>query len=324
MVDPQFSRMTRIAVFYDGNYFSHVNNYYAYNHPRHRRLSISGLHEFIRHWVAREEGAEPKYCRVVDAHFFRGRRSPIDAANKNQLMGDRVFDHVLMHEGVVTHYLPLANNGEKGIDVWLALEALEVTLFKQFSIVVLVAGDGDYVPLVRKLNAHGVRVMILGWEFSINMPDGGIRETATSQRLLREASYPLRMHQIIDDPASENDDLINGMFVDLPQPRPAREFVPREGGTVGENPNPSGPRNPDEPLCFGTVIAVKSGYGFMRPDNGTQDVFFYWEDLVDCDFSELRDGMRLGYHLIIGDRGPVAKDIVMNFGEEENDNIGNS
>ena len=49
-------KLTRIGVFYDGNYFLHVSNYYAYHHERRSRLSIAGLHEFVRHKVAEEEG----------------------------------------------------------------------------------------------------------------------------------------------------------------------------------------------------------------------------------------------------------------------------
>ena len=51
MKNSQKSRLTRIGVFYDGNYFYHVSNYYFYSHPRQARISISGLHEFIREKV---------------------------------------------------------------------------------------------------------------------------------------------------------------------------------------------------------------------------------------------------------------------------------
>jgi len=58
-----------------------------------------------------------------------------------------------MREGVVTHYLPLTQSagrviGEKGIDVWLALEAYELAIYKRFDVSVLIAGDGDFLPLV--------------------------------------------------------------------------------------------------------------------------------------------------------------------------------
>jgi len=51
------SKLTRIGVFYHGNYFSHVSNYYHYHHERKARISVSGLHEFIRHEVADNEGS---------------------------------------------------------------------------------------------------------------------------------------------------------------------------------------------------------------------------------------------------------------------------
>jgi len=70
MADP--NRLTRIGVFYDGNFFFHVSNYYHYYHPRRARISIAGLHEFIRHHVAASEECDVKYCRIVDAHYFRG------------------------------------------------------------------------------------------------------------------------------------------------------------------------------------------------------------------------------------------------------------
>jgi hypothetical protein len=41
--------VVKIGVFYDGNYFLHVSNYYNYFHPKRRRISISGLHNFIKH-----------------------------------------------------------------------------------------------------------------------------------------------------------------------------------------------------------------------------------------------------------------------------------
>jgi len=40
--------LTRIAIFYDGNYFGKVSDYYRYQHTRQRRLSFDGIHNFIR------------------------------------------------------------------------------------------------------------------------------------------------------------------------------------------------------------------------------------------------------------------------------------
>ena len=139
-------KLTRIGVFYDGNYFLHVSNYYAYHHERRGRISIGGLHEFIRHKIAEEEQKDMHLCQIVDAHYFRGRLSAQEASNEgNRLYYDRLFDDILMMEGVTTHYLPVrttfsGQRQERGIDVWMALEAFELALHKQFDVLVLSVG----------------------------------------------------------------------------------------------------------------------------------------------------------------------------------------
>ncbi len=123
MTNSSVQDLTRIGVFYDGNYFLHASNYYYYYHERKSRISISGLHEFIKNQVAYEEGTDVRFCHIVDAHYFRGRLNAKEAKLAGELLyNERVFEDILMSEGVITHYLPLKNNqgirGEKGIDVW--------------------------------------------------------------------------------------------------------------------------------------------------------------------------------------------------------------
>ena len=170
-------KLTRIGVFYDGNYFLHVSNYYAYHHERRSRISIAGLHEFVRQHIADEDDKDFALCQIVDAHYFRGRLSAQEASNEgNRLYYDRLFDDILMMEGVTTHYLPVRTvqgyRQERGIDVWMALEAFELTLHKQFDVVVLIASDSDFVPLVRKLHTLGVRVMVLTWDYEFYDEEG--------------------------------------------------------------------------------------------------------------------------------------------------------
>ena len=107
---------------------------------------------------------------MVDAHYFRSRLNAQEASQRgSQLYYERVFDDILMSEGVTTHYLPVRNKfgrkEDRGVEVWLAMEALELGIHKMFDVVVLIASDGDYVPLVRKLNTLGIRVIILSWNF---------------------------------------------------------------------------------------------------------------------------------------------------------------
>lgn len=209
-------RMTRIAVFYDGNYFTEVSNYYRYYHDRRSRINLYGLHDFIRTQAAQFEAQESNRCQIIEAHYFRGRLSADAAVERNILEGERRFEDVLMRVGIVQHYHPVEEREtvrERGIDVWLALEAFDLAVHKQYEILALIACDGDYVPLIRKLNGVGTRVMLLAWDFSYTDDYGRRKETRTSQQLIHEASYPLMMHDLIDSRSMRTDPLINGLFM---------------------------------------------------------------------------------------------------------------
>ena len=90
------SHLLRIGIFYDGNYFYHVSNYYCYAHERRSRLSISGLHDFIKRLAGRFEGVESKFCQIVDCHYFRGRLPAMEANARQILLNERMFDDILM------------------------------------------------------------------------------------------------------------------------------------------------------------------------------------------------------------------------------------
>lgn len=290
------NNLTRIGVFYDGNYFLHVSNYYNYSHERKNRLSIAGLHHFIKNQVAQQESTDERLCQIVDAHYFRGRLTANEAKATGQtLYYDRLFDDILSSEGATTHYLPLRSKQgggkqEKGIDVWLALEAFEQAFYKRFNVLVLIACDGDYVPLIRKLNALGTRVMVLSWDFEYTNDNGKSMTTRTSQELLEEVTYPIAMHEIIDNRVRKNEPLINGLFV------PKNEgFSPR-------------PRLLQEATNSSEIVSLKGGYGFIKyPPN---NLFFCYKDVVDIDFNDLKVNDKVSFTTEKGADGTdVAKNV---------------
>jgi len=299
--------LTKIGVFYDGNYFYHVSNYYNYVHQRKSRISLKGLHDFIRHKVAEVEGggANITHCQIVDAHYFRGRLSAAEASNKsNQLYYDRVFDDILMSEGVTTHYLPLRGFGarktEKGVDVWLALEAFEQSLYKKFDVLVLIAADGDYVPLIRKVNSLGTRVMVLSWEFEFVDDFGNSRSTRTSQDLLEEVTYPIAMHELIDNRPSRDTYVIKNLFV----PKPA------SGKTPDEDLQPKKPGNGYE---SSTILSLKEGYGFIAyPPN---NLFFHYSEVENVDFNDLRVGDPVHFRIGINEENGLDIAIEVSLAE---------
>jgi cold shock CspA family protein/uncharacterized LabA/DUF88 family protein len=290
----RMKELIRIGIFYDGYYFYKVSNYYKYEHERKSRISITGLHNFIRQEIANITGLNDiRLCQIIDAHYFKGRSSARDLGDKVQ--SERVFEDILMRENIVTHYLPLKYNSEnnsmqeKGIDVWLALEAYELAIYKRFDILVLVAGDGDYVPLVRKLNTLGTQVMLISWDFSYNNENGMTAETRTSRQLLDEVLYPVLMHERIEEhPSSE---VVRDLFV---MERPG--FVPpplipvENKETIIEVTPEAEPERELESV----IISVKDGFGFIK-DETINNVFFHYSTLTNRDFDELMPGMRVKY-----------------------------
>ncbi|MCB9183810.1 MAG: NYN domain-containing protein [Flavobacteriales bacterium] len=300
----QGSKALKVGVFYDGSYFTHVSNYYNYVHDHRRRLHIGGLHDFIKHQVAEREGTRPSLCHIIDAHFFRGRFSARDANEKpNQLYYDRVFDDVLMYNGVQTHYLPvkdlMGRKREKGIDVLMALETYELCMLKRFDVVALIASDGDHVPLVRKLHALGCKTMLLGWDFEFTDQETGEQQvTRTSTDLWNEVSYPLPMHDLIDEGLKDDDEVVREMFVVRDPVRdPELENGERQQAVLV-----------DEERHRSTVMSLMNGYGFIRyPDN---NLFFRHEDLQDMAFSDLMVNDEVEFNVAINHRGQrVAKQI---------------
>ncbi|RCR66036.1 NYN domain-containing protein [Larkinella punicea] len=313
------TKLTRIAVIYDGNYFLHVSNYYNYSHERRSRISISGLHEFIRAQVAQEEETDFRLCQIVDAHYFRGRLNAHEASQRgNQLFYDRLFDDILMSEGVVTHYLPVktfqGSRQEKGIDVWLALETFELTISKKFDVVVLITADGDYVPLIRKLNTLGTRLMVLSWDFEYYNDEGEKMVTRTSQDLLAEVSYPVAMHEMIDTRLRKNDPLIQNLFVK----QSARVLlgnaaaVPAGNGFDSYTDSSDDDSDPSE-FKISTIRSLKNGYGFINyPPN---NLFFHYTSLNDIDFNELQVDDEVKFRI---GKNAESKDIAIDVHLESN------
>jgi uncharacterized LabA/DUF88 family protein/cold shock CspA family protein len=328
-------RTTRIGVFYDGNYLMHVSRYYNYVHERKARISISGLHNFIRRQVADADAMPMELCPIVDAHYFRGRLGAYETAQREkQLLYERVFDDILTNEGVTTHYLPIrifgTSRSESNTEVWLALEAYELTMHKRFDVVVLLASDGDYAPLVRKLNALGTRVMLIHWEFSYVDDLGRERISQTSRDLVAESAYPIALHNLIDASPEGTDTYIDGLFVPRKEDRPygGRRYDAETEGDVAQI--VEGAYSSDSDYAYnsaqatgaaigteteggrktGTIKALKEGYGFIN--SYPRDAFFYHTAISNMEFAELQIGDNVEYvEETLNDGRIVAKDILV-------------
>lgn len=209
-------RITRVACFYDGSFFVRVSNYYKHYHDRKSYLSFTGIHEYIRQKVAEHEGTERHLVNMMQSHFFRGRFSLQAAKTANALEADRYFDQLLMYAGIISHYYPMNESvtppQEKGIDVWLAMEAYDLAVTSGYDVLALVVSDQDFLPLMRKMHARQIRTLVLGVDIRYTDTQGIDRSLATSHQLTNEATYALNLSSEIDATAGKEDRLVDNLF----------------------------------------------------------------------------------------------------------------
>lgn len=61
---------------------------------------------------------------------------------------------------------------------------------------------------------------------------------------------------------------------------------------------------------LGTIARIKEkGFGFIKPDDGSPDLFFHASNLHDVRFDELREGDAVEFEIGEGKKGPAATEI---------------
>ncbi len=258
--------LIKVGIFYDGNFFHTNSSYYKNIHNIKSWISIKGFHDFIKEQIADFEKIDKKLIQIITAHYFRGRLTAKEAYNENKLYPERVLEDILLSEGVVTHSL-LVRKGpggrkEKGVDVWLALEAYEQVINKRLDYLVLIAGDGDFVPLVKKVQSVGTKVLLIGWNFEYIDENGEQRKQSTSAELISSAMYFVEMSEIIENGLTINDEQILKLFFDISEDE--IDMTSR--------------------LYTGKITTVKpSGsnfYGFIESEQlHTSDIFFHFSNI---------------------------------------------
>lgn len=274
----------RIAVFYDGNYLLHASNYYNYFHARRNRLSIEGIHTFLRENIAFDSDRSLHLVHIVDAHYFRGRLSAADASQKGDLLyAERAFEDILMDSGITTHFLPVkSTNGkrvEKGIDVWFALEVYENVRLNNYDYVVLVTGDGDFVPLVKRLNLLGVKTILLHFDYEYMVDDTDRKVSSFASLDLKEWAFKtIDLAAEIDNPKNKTSQTITELFIG--PPKIMNTAYSTVGSALRNNPQPEKRRQQS------TIMTLKTGYGFIKwPE--LNNIYFFYQDLINADFQDL-------------------------------------
>lgn len=192
-------RINSIGLFIDGNYFTLIDKGLR---QEGRRINVKGLLAFIQESVADKYNLDPDSCIITETHFFRGRYRAHDAQKNNTLLDDRRFEDRLIENDVVLHYkhvynLPDGTPHEKGIDVWFALETLELAMYRDFDFVVMITGDADFEILARKIKSLKIPVILLTWHYD--------KQDSTAKALREEITCQIDVNKMLDvDPGLKN------------------------------------------------------------------------------------------------------------------------
>lgn len=193
-----------IGLFIDGGYYAKINE--ALEDQLALTIDVTALMRFVREKISEISQAPISECQITESHYFRGRYRVSDANAKHLLFNERKFEDSLIENDVIFHYKHLreiAKNGavtvvEKGIDVWFALEAYELSVIRKFDYVILITGDADHEMLIRKLKALKIHTILLTWDVSDD------KSTSTARLLREEACTHIELNKL----AVEDKDLL--------------------------------------------------------------------------------------------------------------------
>jgi uncharacterized LabA/DUF88 family protein len=195
--------LCRIGIFYDGSYFTYAQLHF-YAERQLGWLSFPPFHTLIENFIREKEQGYFNY-RVVYAGWYQGLYTSTQSTD-HQRRVDRNRHIDLMHAGIEPKYAPMSQGeGEKGIDIAMALDTLQVGLEGKIDVAVLVTGDGDFVPLTRALMKHGIRVATVYFEYQSNK-----RKSFASERLLTASNYTLNITEL--EKERKNSGLFRSLF----------------------------------------------------------------------------------------------------------------
>ncbi len=182
----------KIGVFYDGSHFNYAQNFFF--HTRKLGwLSYQPFQQMIENIIREHEQGYNNY-KVVYAGWYQGSYHE-KHATEAQLRTENKRFHDRMHSGIETKSIPMSESiGEKGIDIVMAIDALQTGLKGKIDVAVLVTADGDFVPLCRELMKNGIRVMAVYFEYKEKD-----RNNYVNERLLSACNYSLNVNSLEND-----------------------------------------------------------------------------------------------------------------------------
>jgi cold shock CspA family protein len=146
--------------------------------------------------------------------------------------------------------------------------------------------------------------MLLAWDFKFFDKNNTERETKTSLTLLDEATYPILMHQLIGDGATSKNPEINGLFAHKSEH--VFHTVASANQEVSTSTSSFEEVSHHAKAHKGYIDSLKEGYGFIAPEDGGDNLFFFHAEILNADFNELQLDDPVRYHFGENNKGVCA------------------
>lgn len=195
--------IARTQFIIDGNYtrkgFAHLamhgieENFYT--------MDFTALATYVASVVEAETGLRCVYC---EKKMYMGTNAQTDLGNQSyyRALDEAGFTRSTFNLRSSDSKSPYPALKEEAVDTTIAFEVAKTFYSKpreeRFNTLVLYAGDGDLVPVVQGLQADGVRVFVIYYDFKTTTAT-----TRASQALLEAADKVISISSLLDERVSK-------------------------------------------------------------------------------------------------------------------------
>ncbi|MDR1618945.1 MAG: NYN domain-containing protein [Treponema sp.] len=179
-------------VFFDGYYFYKIYNHYL---TQKTVFNFEKFIDFIRYEISSYLRISMDQCEAGDVHFYIG--GVADTFGQKQL--ERALVNAGLGNNIHRSRLIPTINGEKekGVDGRLMLDAYKSAVAKKYDVLVLIAGDADFIPLVEDITELNIPVFLVCWDEKATL-------TATAMDLINSVTCALPMNEILQSKIKKN------------------------------------------------------------------------------------------------------------------------
>jgi len=286
----------------------------------------------------------PDWSSIVDACKKVGRIASIQAFGDWIEFAKEVPE--IQKNGIQPVFVPLSQDGKSSLDCYLTVSAMKLFFQNStVDTLILASGDRDYIPLIAELKALGKKVVILAVPCTLSkdltrIVDAVIAYEPSSKvnkhhplhkKMGKEAACQFVLSTLTALEAhSANDRWVNLARIGLELKRKNSSFTHhlydyvKLSDMLDDMPQIelrydsyeknialarmlSESNTPDKKVCLtGIIDNIQNGYGFIRPDIGSGNVFFHTSKVVDSQFTDLAADDRVSYNIYDTDRGKSA------------------